>query len=81
VLIIDDPIKPQDAHSEAVRNATNEWYFNTLLSRLNDKTNGGDRHRDAASASAGSRREVLDREKWEVISLPAIAVTDEKPQH
>ena len=47
-LIIDDPLKPAEAESEAQRNAANEWYDNTLYSRLNDKR---DRlhHRDHAA--------------------------------
>jgi predicted phage terminase large subunit-like protein len=37
-VIIDDPMKPQDAYSEAAREHTKQWYANTLLSRLDDKT-------------------------------------------
>ena len=40
VLIIDDPIKPQDAQSKSVREKTVHWYENTLLSRLDDKRDG-----------------------------------------
>jgi len=36
-IIIDDPIKPEDAQSEKIRNSTNDWFLNTLLSRLDDK--------------------------------------------
>lgn len=39
-IIIDDPIKPADANSDLIRNKVNEWYGNTLYSRLNDKKNG-----------------------------------------
>ena len=39
-LIIDDPIKPADANSDLLRNKVNEWYGNTLYSRLNDKNKG-----------------------------------------
>lgn len=39
-IIVDDPIKPADAISETIRNKTNDWYSNTLYSRLNDKQNG-----------------------------------------
>ena len=41
LIIIDDPIKPQDAQSKAVREKTTQWYENTLLSRLDDKQKGG----------------------------------------
>jgi hypothetical protein len=36
-IIIDDPLKPDDALSDARRLSTNEWFDNTVLSRLNDK--------------------------------------------
>jgi predicted phage terminase large subunit-like protein len=39
-IIIDDPLKPQDAMSDVVRNKCNDWYRSTLLSRLNDKAAG-----------------------------------------
>ena len=37
LVIIDDPLKQEDAHSEAVRRRTIEWYRSTLLSRPDDK--------------------------------------------
>jgi predicted phage terminase large subunit-like protein len=39
-IIIDDPIKPDEAYSEVVREAANEWFFSTVLSRLNNPTTG-----------------------------------------
>jgi hypothetical protein len=36
-LIIDDPLKPDEALSDTQRKAANEWYDHTLYSRLNDK--------------------------------------------
>lgn len=39
-LIIDDPIKPDDANSDLIRKKTNEWYGSTLYSRLNNKNTG-----------------------------------------
>src|ERR1700704_6688375 len=33
-IIIDDPLKPDDAFSEAKRTTANEWFKTTLLSRL-----------------------------------------------
>lgn len=40
IIVIDDPIKPDEAMSETTRNRVLEWYSNTLLSRLNDKEKG-----------------------------------------
>jgi energy-coupling factor transporter ATP-binding protein EcfA2 len=37
LVIIDDPLKQDDAHSKAVRKRTIEWYRSTLLSRPDDK--------------------------------------------
>lgn len=35
-IAIDDIIKPAEALSETIRESTNDWYYNTLLSRLNN---------------------------------------------
>lgn len=36
-IIIDDPLKPDDANSETKRNAVNERYNSTIRSRVNDR--------------------------------------------
>jgi predicted phage terminase large subunit-like protein len=36
-IIIDDPIKPEDANSDSMRKKTNDWFQSTLFSRLDDK--------------------------------------------
>src|SRR5271169_1908619 len=40
IIIIDDPLKPEEALSQAQRQAANDWFDHTLYSRLNDKRNG-----------------------------------------
>ena len=40
LIVIDDPLKPNDAMSESRRTAANEWFDGTLYSRLNDKVRG-----------------------------------------
>lgn len=40
IIIIDDPQKPDEALSETRRTAANDWYDNSLLSRLNSKEDG-----------------------------------------
>jgi hypothetical protein len=40
IIIVDDPLKPDDALSETKRSAANQWFTNTLLSRLDDKRTG-----------------------------------------
>ena len=78
LLIIDDPLKPEDAMSEAKRNAANEWFRTTLISRLDDKRTG-------AIVIVMQRVHVDDltgfvlslSDDWTVLSLPAIAEVDE----
>jgi predicted phage terminase large subunit-like protein len=77
-LIIDDPLKPDEAVSDSFRNAVNNWYDNTLYSRLNDKRTGciiiimQRLHLDDLVGH------VLEQgDGWEVLSLPAIAEEEE----
>jgi hypothetical protein len=80
IIVIDDPLKPEEALSEAQRQAANEWYDHTLYSRLNDKRYGAivivmqRLHEDDLVGH------VLGQEQWEVVSFPAIAETDEEHQ-
>ncbi|MFC5067298.1 phage terminase large subunit [Flaviflagellibacter deserti] len=73
LIIIDDPIKAVDAVSEAERRRVNETYSNTLYTRLNSKRVGAiviimqRLHEDDLVGH------VLDRDEWEVLSIPAIA--------
>lgn len=76
LIVIDDPIKALDALSEAERRRVNEFYDNTLLTRLNDKQTGAIvlvMQRLHQSDLVGY---VRARGDWEVVSLPAIAVDD-----
>jgi len=74
LVIIDDPLKPIDALSETKRMAANQWFANTLLSRLDDKRTGAivivmqRVHLDDLTGF------VLDGEdEWKVLRLPAVA--------
>jgi hypothetical protein len=40
VIVIDDPLKADDAPSDAQRESVNEWFDNTLRSRLNRQVEG-----------------------------------------
>lgn len=40
ILILDDPVNPDQAMSEKERNAANDWFDQTLSTRLNDEKNG-----------------------------------------
>jgi predicted phage terminase large subunit-like protein len=78
LIIIDDPLKPDDAHSETKRNTANEWFKNTLLSRLDDKRTGAivivmqRVHMDDLTGFVTGQSD-----EWEVLNLPAIAEVDE----
>ncbi len=39
-IVVDDPMKPSEALSEAERTTTNNWVQHTLSTRLNDKSTG-----------------------------------------
>src|SRR5215217_7316050 len=77
LLIIDDPLKPQEAQSEAARDSLWQWYTNTLLSRLDNKA-------DDAIILVMQRLHVddlvgrlLEQGGWNHLDLPAIAEVDE----
>jgi predicted phage terminase large subunit-like protein len=78
VLILDDILKPDDALSETRRRAANDWFFNTLLSRLNSKEDGVIILVMQRLHEEDLVGEVTERERWEVLSLPAIAIEDER---
>jgi predicted phage terminase large subunit-like protein len=77
LIIIDDPLKPDEALSESRRNAVNEWYDHTLLTRLNNKERGciviimQRLHQDDLVGH------VIEQDDWEILSFPAIAEADE----
>ena len=76
-LIIDDPLKPDDALSDSQRKACNDWFDHTLYSRLNNKKDGiiilimQRLHEDDIIGH------VMGIEPWKVIRFPAIAEEDE----
>src|ERR1700719_4289904 len=78
IILIDDPLKPEEALSKAQRQACSEWFVHTLYSRLNDKRSGviviimQRLHEDDLVGH------VLGQEPWELLSFPAIAEKDEE---
>jgi predicted phage terminase large subunit-like protein len=76
-IIIDDPLKPEEALSDTQRKSVNNWFDQSLYSRLNDKSNGSiilimqRLHEDDLVGH------VLSAEPWKVIRFPAIADEDE----
>jgi predicted phage terminase large subunit-like protein len=76
-IIIDDPLKADDALSEPRRRSVNEWFDNTLRSRLNSQEKGAiiivmqRLHADDLVAH------VRQHESWDVLSFPVKAKQDE----
>jgi predicted phage terminase large subunit-like protein len=78
IIVIDDPIKPDEAMSEVTRKKVLNWYANTLSSRLNNKETGAIvlvMQRLHEEDLAGH---LLEAGGWEHLSLPAIAETEER---
>ncbi|MGH7103679.1 MAG: phage terminase large subunit [Acetobacteraceae bacterium] len=77
-IIIDDPLKPEEALSDAERERVNEWFDHTLLSRLDNKRTGAivlimqRLHEDdlVGHVRAGG--------EWNTLALSAIATDDEE---
>jgi predicted phage terminase large subunit-like protein len=79
IFIIDDPLKPVHAQSDAQRNGVNNWFSNTLSSRLDDKRTGiiiVVMQRVHLNDLTGYLLE--NSSGWTVLNLPAIAETDEE---
>ena len=77
IILIDDPLKPEEALSDAQRQAANDWFDHTLYSRQDDKQYGAiviimqRLHEDDVVGH------VIAQEPWEVVRFPAIAEADE----
>jgi predicted phage terminase large subunit-like protein len=76
-IIIDDPLKPDEALSDTQRKAVNDWYSSTVVSRLNDKRTGRiivimqRLHEDDLVGH------ILEKDDWTVLRFPAVAEEDE----
>ncbi len=80
IILIDDPLKADDAQSEKARKTVNEWYGGTLVSRLDDKDSGAivlvmqRLHEDDLAGK------LLDDGGWRHLDLPAIGEEDQRIQ-
>ena len=77
IIVLDDPLKPDQALSDVERQNVNHWFDHTVMSRLNDKEKGAiviimqRLHLDDLVGH------VVEQGGWEVVSLPAIAEQEE----
>jgi hypothetical protein len=76
LIIVDDPLKAEEAMSEPARRRVIDWFGGTLVSRLNDKERGPiivvmqRLHEDDLAGH------LLEQGNWEHLDLPAIATED-----
>lgn len=80
LIIIDDPIKPESAMSDAERNSVNDWYRSTASTR-HDNADAG---RTIIVMQRVHENDLLghllniEGDRWEVLKIPAIATTTEE---
>ncbi len=76
-IILDDPMKADDAESDIIRNGVNDWLASTLFSRLDDPRNGAmvvvaqRLHQDDPCGR------LQEGGGWDVLSIPAIATSEQ----
>ena len=81
LVIIDDPLKPIDALSDSRRQRPNDFFKNTVLSRLDDKRSGAivvvmqRLHMDDLAGML-----LRDGDEWTLLSFPAIAEYEQTVQ-
>lgn len=84
IFIIDDPIKPDEADSDIIRLWVNNWFDNTVTSRLNNPLKDAIiiiMQRTHENDLCGHLIEQMEKwygEEWKVLSFPAIAIENEE---
>lgn len=71
MILIDDIMKPSEATSDKIRESINDWFFNTLQSRVNSPTTpiviiGQETHEDSLMNN------LVKSGNWHVVSIPAL---------
>jgi predicted phage terminase large subunit-like protein len=78
IIVLDDPQKPDEALSDTSRNSAGEWFDNTLLQRLDSKSEGAvvvvmqRLHEDDLAGR------LLEKGGWDHLKIAATAEQDEK---
>ena len=78
MIILDDPMKPEEAMSEAGRKTANDWLRSTLMSRPNHKKTGRMLAIMQRLHGEDATAELLRNDDWTLLSLPAIAIEREE---
>ena len=76
IIIVDDPIKSDEALSETRRSAINEWFDRTLTTRLDRPADGVIIIIMQRLALEDLGGHVLRKGDWVHLNLPAIATAD-----
>lgn len=85
-LIIDDPIKPEDADSETIRERVNSRWDSTISNRVNSRNTPiviimqRLHERDLAGYLIERDGRIEDNGEWEVLSLPSLYMNEEGQQ-
>lgn len=83
-FIIDDPIKPDESDSDIVREWINNWFSNTVVTRLNNMSKGNiiiimqRVHSDDLCWHLLEEMKQGTGYEWKLLSFPAIAEEDEE---
>ena len=77
VIIVDDPMKPEEAFSDAERNTANRWTRHTLFTRLNHKGKGRIIVVQQRLHEDDMIGHIMEIGGFELLSFPAIAQEDE----
>jgi len=77
-IIIDDPIKAADAHSETVRESAASWFRSTVLSRLNNPKKGRIVIVAQRLHMEDLPGQLLAQGGWQELCLPLIADRDQQ---
>ncbi len=81
LIILDDPLKPDEALSDLQRKKVNDWFDGTLFSRLNHKERGVILVIMQRLHTEDLVGHLQARGGWEVLSLPAIAEVQEEHRY
>ena len=77
-IIIDDPLKPEEAYSQTARDRVNEYFGNTLYSRLDHKETGRIILVMQRLHQYDLTGFLIEQGDFKLLKLPAIAVEDEE---
>lgn len=84
IMLIDDPLSPEEANSNVMRTGVNNNFEETLKSRLNSKIDGAivvimqRLHDDDLSWYLMEKQRLWTGEEWEELIIPAIAEKDDE---